>query len=157
MRPAQAAKLLDLENKHPGLAARLGREPDADLGRAYGLSRERIRQLRRRRGIAPFCSTIPPEIKALLGVITDKEIHRRYPKISVFRLRRFRAELNIPSPALAARQKVESVRDRLGVEPDGKIARELGVAIRTVLNYRNEHNIRPFGCSSTTGDRNGGK
>lgn len=101
MRPAQAAKLLDLENKYPDLVERLGCEPDTVLGRAYGLSRERIGQLRQQKGIAPFAPCLPPDLEgthpglaARLGREPDADLGRAYG-LSRERIRQLRRRRGI--------------------------------------------------------------
>ena len=140
-------QLTDLESKYPGLAARLGTEADSDLGRAYGLSRQRIQQLRLQRAIPSVVVPITPEITALLGTIPDTEIHERYPQISVYRLHRARQARNIPTAVLpyeqAVKERLENAKDQLGVVPDKRIAKALKVHVETVARYRKKLNIAP--------------
>lgn len=140
--PPVPKPLLDVESKYPGLTARLGRESDVDLGRAYDLSPQQVGVIRQRRGIALYSGLAPitPEITALLGVISDAEIHRRYPEFSSYRLRQAREALNIPpitAPQVQTiKERLESVKDRIGVNFDQQIANELKVSVVTVSRYR---------------------
>lgn len=145
---APPQQITHFEAKYPGLHADLGRTPDAELGRRYGISRERVRQFRSMLGIAqassapPLRSQLPDSVKSQLGSRPDKQLAREIG-VDAHHIRRLRCELGIP-----AHSPYAGVQDQLahlfGKVSDIQIAREYGVPAQTVRSWRQKAGIDPF-------------
>lgn len=66
---------------HPGMEGRLGKESDETIAGDYGVSKQRVQQIRKRLGIpalGKLRTELPAEAVALLGVETDREISKTF-------------------------------------------------------------------------------
>lgn len=151
----------------PELLDRLGREPDAALAREYGISRERVRQLRAERGIplsieavrartaaraeraAAQQRPLPVEARAWFGVVSDAEIARRL-RCSTSMVARWRSRYELPGPPAPRKpSRLGAYRDRFGVLLDTEIAGLAGVSYAAVAAYRRVHPDLPRSPRST--------
>jgi transposase-like protein len=141
----------DIEPRHPGMSARLGREPDAVIAAEYGISRERVRQLRAERGIARFDAhpnTLPPDALEILGTVPDLHLADFYD-VSVHVVRRAREARGIATVTTDQQYDriIEMARERVGKVSDRAIANELNIPISQVLSFRQRNGIPPFRLS----------
>ena len=134
-----------LEAMHPGMRARLGRESDARLAGDYGLTRERIRQIRLKFGVPVHRPRSPPtppvtaELKYNFRYYTDTELTHMY-KMSVRRIKKIREELGVP---LYKKEWTQEEIQQLGSAPDAVVAQRLGVGPNHVFRLRKSLQIPP--------------
>lgn len=133
-----------LEDSYPGLYEKLGKFQDSQLAEEFGLSRERIRQIREEFDVPKFKLQIPKEAESLLGQVSDRELARTF---------------EVPSSRIAKARKVQKVEphknqksydellkdpsSKVGVISDRKVARKLGIAICHVRDFRIKQGIPP--------------
>jgi Mor family transcriptional regulator len=137
-----------LDNLHPGLREKLQDfvGTDAALAREYGLSRQRIYQLRNslnlQRTKPPVKSPMPEEAIALLGCIPDKHIAKQFglSRSTVTNTRRKRGIPTCP-PSWRWGSLLSAHRDWMGQLSDREIGRRLGISHHVVFNYRKQHGI----------------
>lgn len=86
----------------PGIIERLGTVPDNAIGMELGVTRERVRQVREKLGIAAHRDTyrdafFTPEVIALLGTMNDSALSRQLGNVMpTSTIREKRLELGIP-------------------------------------------------------------
>ena len=126
------------------IVAKLGKVSDAELGREYGLSRERIRQIRSKYGIASHDTTPDwASVEARLGVDTDESIAKTLG-VTAQVVRRRRKDLGIPKTPISEAERqldvrndvVSNWRDLLGQQTDYKLAQTWGLPIPTIQRLR---------------------
>lgn len=136
----------DPEVRFPGITARLGVDPDNRIAADYGISRERVRQIRGRLNIPRTKSKLelPPDGYAMLGRTPDAHI-AEFLDLPPWFVRRERARANIPvaTPTDFYERVIGEVRDRVGVDSDRVIAHELNIPVAQVVAYRRRHDIPP--------------
>jgi hypothetical protein len=132
-----------LNRKYPGLIEQLGTMFDKALAHQYGLSKQRVSQIRQRLEIARYDHK--PEWLSLLGTMSDAALARQTGK-GTMTLRRWRRRLNIPvyrSPDDCVPEWVTAIRPRFGLVSDQKLADESGMSVMSVNRWR-----RKLGVSS---------
>lgn len=145
-----------IEEKYPDILTFMQTMTNSDLAMKYGISRERVRQLRERFAILlpavpAECSWTPEKI-ALLGTKPDthvaKEIGVSY--VSVLRKRR---SLGISGYKGEGRySRLEPYMDLIGKISDRKLSRMTGVHVQIIADYRDENGIPPFHLSPMCAD-----
>lgn len=135
----------NLEARYPGMLDVLGCLPDADVAVKYGLSRQRVHQIRGELSI-PACVTpftMTPEQVALLGTTTDAALAREWG-VSQAVVGYYRNQRGIPvwSVILEHEKLLEPYRDQIGEVSDPKVAAMVGVEPRVVYEYRKRHGIK---------------
>lgn len=133
------------EEKYPGISERLPHESNSELARAYGISREYVRQLRKVVGIEKELKNPDvTEISQYLGVLSDAEIERRFPQFSSARVGYFRRVHGIePAPKPDRFEALRAHVERLGKISDKKLSKELNVATSLVFDFRKSLGIEP--------------
>jgi len=126
----------------------LGEMPDSEIARQLGVSRERVRQIRSRMGIAPYAEPEPPWVVEL-GKRQDSEIGRRHG-VSPVTVGRWRNQLGIAR--CPTRWDAEP---DLGNVPDVVLARRHGVCHMTVARARWDRGISKFGVPFVDWDGDG--
>lgn len=146
----------DLEQRYPGIEQRFKEESNAQIARVYGLSRERIRQLRVAYGIPKSLKMhqkVPSEVLGALGKVSDGEIARMFPQYTRSKIFYVRRVKNIEAAPKQDRFScLEPIRDRLGTLSDRQLAREMGVTVALVFDYRQKLGIPPFRKSPRSKD-----
>ena len=135
----------DPETKYPGIVARLPLENNATLAMAYGISRERVRQIRKQLGIGGRkTATLPPEWVSRLGLDPDTHIARD-SGVPVAVVRRARLAADIPAARVEGfyERVIGQVHDRVGRVSDRSLAAEIGVPALQIAAYRRRHGIQP--------------
>lgn len=134
------------EIKYPGITARLGVDPDVAVAADYGLSRERVRQIRQvlhigRAGPKP----LDPKVYAMLGWVPDSHISDA-TNIPSWIIRRERVRAGIPPVNVQIHYDdvISRVHEQVGQVSDRTVAEILGVAVTRVAAYRRRHGIPPF-------------
>ena len=127
----------------PEMDALLGTMFDYQLSEKLGISKTYVFKRRTELGI-PACTILAdrwqhPDFVAQLGKRTDASIAKE-TGVSRERIRLIRTARGIPS-FVSTGPDWASVADRLGAEPDYKLARELGVRTHAVTAYRRNQNI----------------
>ena len=146
---AEERWLKGVQDRYPGLVEQIGTVFDARIAEQYGLSRERIRQIRNRLGHSRF-EALPPlltdEEVLLLGAMPDAQCGERlglHPGV----VQRERVRRGILSYAVANRKERDtllgSVQHLLGKIPDPEIVAMLGhgLTVAYVYRYRERHGI----------------
>jgi hypothetical protein len=126
------------------LVGRLGTTTDAILSEEYGLSRERIRQLRVKNGIKRFgfdSSVLPEEAISELGTDTDIAIAKKYGFKAEF-VGRERRERGIEKYERYKKALAPFI-DLLGTVPDSEIASVSGAPWSAVRAERVKRKIDP--------------
>lgn len=137
-----------LDTLHPGLREKLQdfAGSDAALAREYGLSRQRIHQLRNslnlQRTKPPVKPPMPEEAIALLGRIPDKHLAKQFG-LSRSTVKSMRRRRGIPTCPPSWRWDVllAEHRDWIGELSDREIGRRLGISHHAVFHYRKRHGI----------------
>lgn len=138
-----------LISRYPALIEQVGTVPDAAIAAQYGITRERVRQIRSRLGVSKYTVThhFTPEQVAVLGTVPDKECVERFGfPLNIVQQERERR--GIPSYRSVTtghkRRLLESVRPLLGKVSDPMVARMLGhgLAPADVWRYRMRHDIK---------------
>lgn len=121
------------------IAPLFGTIPDAEIGRRYGLSRERVRQVRKQHNQAPWKSTLRERTIPLLGKISDREIAKQLGVTDNW-VGVFRRKQGVPrlSPVKYDWAKVDA---SLGVLSDSEIARTFGASLNAVFRRRTDKGI----------------
>jgi len=150
-RPKKVPTLRDIDVRYPGMSARLGVEPDSVIALDYGISRERVRQIRSQQGIARPGGkdhTLPPDALELLGRTPDTHIADFYD-VPLWFVQRERSGRGIA--AATSDQHYDRIinlaRDRVGKVSDRDIADELDIPVAQVVSYRRRNSIPPFRLS----------
>jgi DNA-binding CsgD family transcriptional regulator len=134
----------NLEVKHPGITARLGVDKDTDLARIYGISRQRVYQLRLRRGIeSPREKKVTKALITQLGLVPYSELSRKFslsPRRIKTLCRRIGRE-HRGRPFVG--NVLDLLRGLVGFWTDGELARELNIARQTIRGYRIKRGIPP--------------
>jgi DNA-binding CsgD family transcriptional regulator len=131
------------EEKYPGLLERLGQEKDSNISRDFGLSRERVRQIRSSFGIQKSQLWRFEEASELLGKTPDSIIARKF-RVSPSTVGRYRRIKGIPTKNKKDYGKIlETVKDQIGKVSDRKIAKTLGIPFYQVYLFRNKMGIPP--------------
>ena len=131
-----------LDQLHPGMRQRLGKEPDGEIAPDYGLSKRRVCQIRIGLGIQGYCSpkiTLTEDLKYKLRYYSDNELAKQY-KASPSRFKELRASAGIHLYTHSHVWAPEDV-EQLGTVPDGVIAERLGISLRQVLRQRQKLQI----------------
>jgi hypothetical protein len=141
------------ERKYPGLLARLGKEQDIDLAKEYGLSRERIRQLRSRLTERPTYrakakAEIFDKLAALGDVVANTHSADLAKKTGLpeYWINQYKGARGIP--ALSAKLDLAPVKHLLGTMSDLALGRKLGHAASTIARAREDFGIPPFQAHS---------
>jgi len=142
--------LKGVQDRYPGLIEQVGSVFDAHIAEQYGLSRERVRQIRSRLG-RPRFEVLPPlltdEEVLLLGAMPDAECGERlglHPCV----VQRERLRRGILSHGGSRRKErdalLASVHHLLGKVPDPEIVAMLGhrLTVPNVYRYRVRHGIQ---------------
>jgi len=129
----------------PGRKNLLGRFPDTELGKRWGVSRDAVRIQREKYGI-PACKSREVQwtkrmIEAL-GSVSDLELAKRL-HICSRTIADKRKALRIPAHPKVT-QWVPKMLKRLGQEPDKNLARELRISLSTVRDKRNALGISAY-------------
>jgi hypothetical protein len=141
--------LKGVQDRYPGLVEQIGTVFDARIAEQYGLSRERIRQIRNRLGHSRFEARPPlltDEEVLLLGAMPDAECGERLG-LHPCAVQRERLRRGILSHAAANRKErdtlIGSVQHLLGKTPDPQIAAMLGhgLTVHNIYRYRVRHGI----------------
>lgn len=124
------------------IVARLGLEPDARIAEEIGVSRETIRQQRKKRGIPKFVTskTLPAGVIELLGTVPDTQLAAEYsvPCSRVAAERRKRG-LQVPTPDTKAQGLLRDIE--WGHLTDSEVAEKFGLSSITVTRYRKANAI----------------
>jgi transcriptional regulator with XRE-family HTH domain len=134
-----------VEAKYPGMLEMLGDSTDQVVGDEYGLSRQRIQQIRKKLGIeacqTPFLPT--SEQIALLGTRTDRDLAAEW-RVSSNTVSRIRRDRNISAwtPWVEYEKALEPHLDKIGKISDPKVAKIAGVTVRVVYEYRHRKGIK---------------
>jgi transcriptional regulator with XRE-family HTH domain len=135
------------------IVAKLGTVSDAELGRQYGVTRERIRQIRSRHGIAKYEEkTDWASVESRLGVDTDESIARTLG-VSAQMVRQRRKDLGLKKTFVTPLERqldarddiVRNWRDLLGKTTDYKLAKAWGLTAPAVQRLRQRLG-RPPAC-----------
>jgi hypothetical protein len=134
-----------VERKYPGLVARLGVETDFAIAKAYGVSRQRVHQIRQRMDIE--ASYEPPEfpedVAPFLGTMPDTALAAKFD-IPLGRVRMERAKRGI-SPfeyTPPVEEKINEVRHLVGEISDRKLAAQIGVHHADIFRFRQKYGIK---------------
>ncbi len=122
----------------------LGEMTDAELGRRVGVTRERVRQIRDRKGVAPYAETKAKEIEeqlqnlGLVGTIADAKI-ANFADLPLHSVQAFRKRHRIE----AAHSKRQIDWDNIQWEgkSDGEISKLTGISQVIVGRRRREAGI----------------
>lgn len=143
----------DIERVYPGLLAKLGQESDTAVGEVYGLTRQRIAQIRGQFGVVAFTKSRRAQVEKLAGSTTDERVARltgttaRY----VWKVRhQIGVEAYTHRNGKTQSDVVREQKELLGTMSDNALSKQLGVHASTVSRIRNECGIAP--CS-TVGSR----
>lgn len=134
----------NVDIRYPGMLPRLGQDTDLEVALGYGISRQRVHQIRSRLGIdasfAPYTPT--KEDVALLGTLPDVALAERLGT-NHMRVLQERRKRGIPafSPISEKERKIEQHLDLLGVLSDPKFAKIAGVSTAEVYRYRVKHSV----------------
>jgi hypothetical protein len=143
--PPKTRGRVSLERQHPGLTSMLGVKTDSFVAQQYGLSRQRINQIRKGLGIdasqPPLNMT--PQMESLLGTASDSVLAARWG-VSTHTVCRLRTKLGIAcwSRTDEIDRALEPYLDDIGRISDPKIARMAGVSAKAVFGYRRRHGIK---------------
>lgn len=137
-----------LETKYPGLAERLGSESDTVLGRAYGLSRARVHQMRKRMGNAMTFRKSEivramerlGEREAEIGRVPDRHLARQVG-VSTYFIRQLREKKGIAPVRSENTAVLRENEDLIGKLSDADAAAKLGVPVSSVYVYRRDRGI----------------
>lgn len=143
----KAPRRNDPEIKYPGITTLLRTHNNAAIADVYGVSRERIRQIRDSVGIerATTQYVLPPDKEYLLGHVPDVQLAKGLGVPTWFvRRERLRAGIPVSSRTPHYESVIGRVHDRVGTVSDRNLARELGLPISQVSAYRRRHAIPPF-------------
>jgi len=150
-RPKKVPTPLVIDARYPGMSARLGVDSDSVIALDYGISRERVRQIRSQQGIARPGGkdhTLPPDALELLGRTPDTHIADFYD-VPLWFVQRERSGRGIA--AATSDQHYDRIinlaRDRVGKVSDRDIADELDIPVAQVVSYRRRNSIPPFRLS----------
>lgn len=139
----------NIEDKYPGIRTAMAEMNNTEVGKKYGISRERVRQLRSRFSIpAPNNDIIWTEehIK-LLGKQPDLALARQWGMHNHV-VRRKRLTLGIPAYNTEDRYaKLRPFEDLIGKLSDRKLARMANVNWSIVADLRKEKGIPPYHLS----------
>jgi len=136
------------EANHPGITDLLGQVPDSAVASKYGISRQRVQQIRVRLGVPSYSEQegigrpLTDDEVSLLGTMPDNELgmvlNTGRHRVSCERKKR-----GIPpfSPMDVLDDLLEPVKDQLGKVSDRKLARKLGLRTGQVQRYRNARGI----------------
>jgi DNA-binding CsgD family transcriptional regulator len=134
----------ELDVRYPGMFPRLGHDSDLEIAIDYGISRQRVHQIRNRLGIdaanVPYSFT--EEGIALLGTMSDVDLAERLGTYKM-RVQQERRKHDIPAfePVNERERKIEQFRDLVGVLSDPKVAKLAGVPHQAIFNYRQKYGI----------------
>lgn len=127
----------------------LGTVPDTVIARRFGVSRERVRQIRHRFRIAAYQNHNRDwtKIDPLLGKEFDEQLASRFG-IPLERVSVRRRTLGILAKPRASQRKNASplwnFMDILGTMPDYEVGELTGLTQETVCRFRNCHKIPSF-------------
>ena len=130
---------------YPGLYEKLGKFPNTQIAAEFGLSRERVRQLREELGVPKFEAELPSEVESLLGKVPDRELVRKFG-VSLYLVSATRKAKNIKAFGDDRDYYEKLLGDpsaKVGVISDPKVAKNLGITTNQVLEYRKRHGIPP--------------
>jgi hypothetical protein len=83
------------------------------------------------------------EYNELFGYHSDVHI-ANLAGCSAITVMRYRDSKGIPSYRDSCKARIEGIRDRLGKEPAGKLAKEIGVNRMTIVRFMKAKNIAPY-------------
>lgn len=134
----------------PSLIAELKKKKLRDLAREYKVPVAELQQALERTGHLPG-GTTKAAAPAPVRAAPVKEVKVEAKKAE-------------PAPAVVestrrggATARLEAARHRLGVVTDGDLAKELGIARKTVVEYRKKHGIRPYSTKGIPRAQRGAK
>lgn len=143
----KAPRVSDPEVKYPGIKALLRTHNNSAIADVYGVSRERIRQIREAIGIERVSTphAVTQDKAALLGRVSDTRLAQDLG-VPVWVVRRERLRAGIPTSSRTPHYEtvIGGVHDRVGTVSDRQLARELAVPVNQVVAYRRRHGIPPF-------------
>lgn len=124
----------------------LGKVPDIEIAERFGISRERVRQYRKKYGIPKYEPEpkFTPELINCLGKMSDKEVAEQF-NLSASVVTYHRNKLGIPpfDPVAARHAELDQeVLKLLGKLSDPKIAERLGLTTAVVYNIRKRLKIK---------------
>jgi len=134
-----------VERKYSGLVARLGVETDFALAKAYGVSRQRIHQIRQRLDIEASYEhpEFPDEIACLLGKMPDTALAEKFNvSLSRVRLERSKRNINPFEYVPPVEDKINEVRHLVGEISDRKLAAQLGIHHADIFRFRQKYGIK---------------
>lgn len=145
----------NIEARHPGLLARLGKESDEAVGASYGVSRQRIQQIRKILDVGPSSvpSVFPEESVHLLGTHSDIALAEMLG-LPLYRVKHARESRGIPVFTYVPpfEGKIRAYEHLLGTISDSKVAKIAGVTTSEVQRFRKKHSIKTKVLSSKHAD-----
>lgn len=135
----------NLDIRYPSMLPRLGRDTDIDIAADYGISRQRVHQIRNRLGIEcshePF--VFPDEFVPLLGTMPDKLLAARMGvNLSYIRAERKKRGIEAWKYVSPSEEQLRAAANILGVLSDPKVAEVVGVPPQAVFKFRQKYGIK---------------
>jgi hypothetical protein len=128
------------------IISKMGKMPDREIDKIYGINWVIIFRERKRRGIPKFTKiVIPQKAINLMGKRSDGKIAKKF-KLDRKIIQNERKRLGIPAfvPPSHFTQWSQEIIDRLGKELDKKIAKAIGVSPQSVARERKRRGIPVF-------------
>ncbi len=123
---------------------RLGMEPDADIARDLGVSREAVRMKRKKFNIPAFRPSriITDECRADLGVLRDEEVAQKHGvPITWVKQTRRKSAISLPRSEPGLREVLAGLDWENDTRTDKEIAEEYGSCVPTICRIRNDLGI----------------
>lgn len=114
-----------------------GKETDQTIGLKYGLSRQRIHQIRKKLGIKPYNEKINIWDIEIPDLTISNKIIREQTNLSNNAIRKRRHASNIRYK----KEKIDWSAVQFGEMNDEEIAEKYNISINSVCSYRKKHNI----------------
>ena len=138
------------ESKYPGLVGRLGTTTDAGLADDYGLSRERVRQIREAVGKSKYQPPIPECLREAVGKFPDKALANLFD-MKVSHVQRLRQSQDVPAYQ-KWRERLDALQPLLGKFADNRLAVLGGVPSQYLSRERLRLGIASFTVSPAHAD-----
>lgn len=141
-----------IEARHPGLLLRLSFEKDITLARAYGISRQRIEQIRTTLNLPSYRLHKTQLVTSLLPEADDSVVAQA-TRLSQSTVTKIRKRSGIPRPRdIQRNEDVLRTTPLLGTMSDADVAHKAGVGRGFVFALRRQLGIKPFSTSPRCAD-----
>jgi len=139
-----------METKYPGLVGRIGTTTDSVLADDYGLSRERVRQIREGVGKSKYHTPIPECLRQAVGKFPDKDLANLFD-MKVSQIHRLRQSQNIPAYQ-KWRERLDALQPLLGKFADNRLGVLGGMPSQYLSRERFRLGIASFTVSPAHAD-----